>query len=458
MHGEKASAGRCGAHRPIELTKPGARRHPIPGWTLLMRRAAAPFLLLLLLLAAACSRGGGDASARAEAKGAALYFCPMHPEVTSDRKGSCPICGMDLVPREASSPGAPTGPAPVPGKAAVTLDPAQVARLNLRFDEVRVRALARELRASATVVPAENRLHRVTAKVGGYVEALYAGVTGEAVRRGQPLLTLYSPELYATQQEYLSALATSEKLGASPRPEVARGGRELARAARARLLLWDFTEAQVRDLEETRQPQRTVTLYAPASGAISERMVLAGQRIEPGEPLLVLADLSTVWAEVDIPESDLSLIQVGTMASLTLPSSPGQAFRAKVAFLNPFLDPASRTLRARLEIPNPGLALRPGMYAEARFDLPLGEVLSLPASAVLRDGLRTFAFLAGEGGRLTPVAIQVGVQGGEFAQLLGGLKAGDRVASSANFLLDSESSLKAALDAALARPPAQQTP
>jgi RND family efflux transporter MFP subunit len=453
-----------------------------------------------------------------------IYFCPMHPQVTSDDPGDCPICGMDLVPRQAgegevdqrgvgraeegpsegAKPGAagggeahvqgtPTGPAQaltrktmyrstmnpgevsdrpgkdsmgmemvpfeveaapregLPGLAAVTIAPETGRRMGITYGLVERRALARDVRTSALIVPDETRLYRVTTKVEGYVERLHINVTGQPVRRGQPLLDLFSPELVASQEEFFSALRAARSLEASPHPSVAQGGRELVEAARRRLRLWDISEEQISRIESTGEVERTLTLYAPAGGHVAEKNVLAGQKVMPGDSLMVIADLSRVWGQADIYESDLPYIKVGMPAELTLPYWPGQVFQGRITFLDPILDPASRTLKARLEIANPGLLLRPNMFGNARLAYDLGERLAVPEGAVMRSGMQNFVFLAGEEGRLTPVAITLGLRSAGYFEVLGGLEEGERVVTSANFLIDSESSLKAALQAVSGR-------
>lgn len=376
---------------------------------------------------------------------AETYICPMHPEVTTQGPSDCPICGMHLVPKKVE--GSVGQPSSVPGLATISPTEEQRKQMALATSPVEVRPLAREVRTSARIVPDETRQHRVTTKVEGWVEKLFVNATGQEVRRGQPLLTLYSPELLATQEEYLSALAASKRLSGSTLPGVAQGGDDLLRAARRRLELWDLSEKQIQALEASGKAQRVVTLYSPASGFVSEKMVLEGQKIMPGEPLLTVSDLSTVWAEADVYEADLGLVRVGMDATLSLRAYPGKGFPGKIAFLSPFLDPMARTLKARLEVPNPDRTLKPEMYGEMSLSLEKESALTVPTSAVMRTGQKSVVFVQADSGALTPTAVTLGARSGDYYEVLSGLSEGERVVTSANFLVDSESSLKAALQA-----------
>ena len=441
-------------------------------------------LIVSIALLVACGRkGSGDGTVKQ------MYQCPMHPDYTADKPGNCPICGMNLVlvkkTKDAGAPpvrpvkktmyrstmnlnevsdkpgkdsmgmeivpfemeSKPPNAGSVPGLAAVTILPEHRRHMQLSFSPVEMRKLSRSVRTSARIVADETRLFRTTAKMDGYVERLFVNATGQAVRRGQPLLSIYSPELVASQQEFLSALAAAADLGRSPEPAMAERGRSLVDAARRRLKLWDISDAQIERLQKSGKVEKSLVLHAPANGYVSEKMVLAGQKILAGEPLMVVADLSTVWAEADIYESDLPYVKVGMAAELTLPFWAGKRFDGQISFLNPFLDAASRTLKARLEIPNPELALKPDMYGDISLSFDFGERVAVPETAVMRTGRRNYAFREGADWSLTPVEVQLGVRGDGYIEIISGLKPGDRVVTSANFLVDSESSLKAALEA-----------
>ncbi|MBI5868185.1 MAG: efflux RND transporter periplasmic adaptor subunit [candidate division Zixibacteria bacterium] len=408
---------------------------------------------------------------------AVKYQCPMHPTVISDQPGDCPICGMKLVrmkqdalagkaqpprkkimyrstmtPGEVSDkPGKDAmGMEMVPfevtegdespnvaGLAAVSITPEVRQLMGLKLGTVEKRSLNREVRTSALITADETRRHQVTVKTEGWVGKLYIATTGQQVKKGDPLLTLYSPELVSTQEEYLIAL----KSKATP------GGESLLAATKRRLQLWDISDQQIRDLETSGAAEKYLTLYAPASGIVTDKQVVAGQKIMPGESLMSIADLSVVWGEADIYQSDLAYVQVGTPLALSLPFLPGQIFDGKVIFVSPTLDPETRSMRARLEIPNPEGLLKPGMYGDARLSYQRGDKLAIPGSAVMFSGKGSYAFKDGGEGRLIPVAIKIGARSDDWYELLDGLQEGDRIVTSANFLVDSESSMKAAIDA-----------
>jgi Cu(I)/Ag(I) efflux system membrane fusion protein len=251
----------------------------------------------------------------------------------------------------------------------------------------------------------------------------------------------------ASQQEFLSALAMAKQMGQSPDPLAAESGRGLVDAARRRLKLWDISDAQIQRLEKSRIVEKALTLAAPSSGYVSEKMVLAGQKIMAGETLMVIADLSVVWAEADLYAADADFIKTGMDADLTMPFLPGRTFKGRIGFLNPFLDAMSRTLKARLEVANPNLLLKPEMYGEISLTFNLGKRLIVPDAAVMRTGERNYVFVDDGAGNLVPMLVKTGVQSGDDVEIISGLKNGDRVVAAANFLVDSESSLKAALQA-----------
>lgn len=421
--------------------------------------SARPATLTVLLVMAALLAMGAGVAVRtgvvpwplgATAGNGAIapkYHCPMHPTVVSDKPGACPICGMDLVPIGSEADHASqTGPkSGVPGMAVVPITAEARRTMGLKLGTVEKRHMAREVRTSARIVADETRLWRVTTKIDGWVDQLFVAYTGQEVKKGDPLLTLYSPVLVSAQEEYLILLR-----GRGTARHGMDGGNEtglLAASARRRLELLDISAEQIEELTRTGKVKKFLTLYAPASGVVTGRDVLAGQKITAGDSLMVIADLSVVWGEADIYESDLPYVKTGMPLELSLPYWPGKVFNGKVIFVSPTLDGESRTLRARLEIPNSEALLKPGAYGDARLFFELGEKLGIPASAVMVGGQSAYAFRDAGDGRLFPVELKLGARCDDYYEVLGGLNAGDKVVVSANFLVDSESNLKAAMDA-----------
>jgi Cu(I)/Ag(I) efflux system membrane fusion protein len=418
--------------------------------------------------------------------GTSKYHCPMHPTAVSDKPGDCPICNMRLVPiGEEKQPAAdspkkktmyrstmnPTEISDKPGKdsmgmemapfeveegagqptpkglAAVSIAPAARERMGLTLGVVEKRTLNRDVRTSARIVADETRLFKVNTKIEGWVDKLFVNVTGQEVKQGEPLLTVYSPELVSAQEEYLIALRNVKQVARSNDDTAMRGAATLLEAALRRLQFWDISNDQIQQLESTGKVEKYLTLDSPASGWVTEKNVLAGQKIMPGDPLLVVADLTHVWGDADIYQSDLPYVKVGMPVEITIPYWEGKTFQGTVSFITPTLDPATRTVKARLDIENPELLLKPDMYANAKLSYTLGETLAIPESAVMRTGEHIYAFKDGGDSKLIPVEINIGPRAGGYFQLLGGLNEGDRVVTSANFLVDSESSMKAALEA-----------
>ena len=373
------------------------------------------------------------AHSAAEGDEIAYYTCSMHPSVESATPGTCPICSMDLVPVMVAEQ--QTG--------IVVVDARRRQAIGVTTAPVARRPLSVEIRAVGKVVVDEARLVDVTVKYRGWLGRLYADTTGEPVRRGEPLFTLYSPELYAAQQEYLGVLASQRAARATAAPERAD---YLVEAARQRLLLWDLTDRQIRRLEETGEAVEYIPIVSPASGYVVEKNVVEGATVEPGMPLYRIADLSRVWVEAEVYESELPLVEVGQLGEVTLPYLPGRSFPGRVAFVYPYLDGATRTGRVRVELANSELTLKPEMYANVRLTRDLGERLAVPEEAVLYAGERRFVFIDLGEDRLRPQQVELGVEAGDWVEVLSGLEAGDVVVTSGNFLIAAESRLKLALE------------
>ena len=367
----------------------------------------------------------------AAASPAARYRCPMHAQIVSDRPGRCPICNMELVPVATAS-------------GTTALDDAGRKLVGARTVTVENAPFVRRIRTVGRVTFDETRMKHIHTKVQGWIEHLHAGAEGDPVRQGQALLTLYSPELLASQEEYLVALDNRARAQSSTIPEVVTDADRLVVSARRRLLLQDVTEEQIAELERTRRAERIVTLYSPVAGIITARRVSHGERVESATSLLDIADLSTVWVLADLYESDLPFVGDGQPAEIALGALPGRTFRAKVQLLSPTVSPQTRTVTARLSVDNRDLALKPGMFADVTFASDLGARLSIPKDAVVRSGERNVVFVSPEEGVFEPREVKLGVELTDRWEVLSGLTAGERIVVSANFLLDC--GIEAALD------------
>ena len=314
-------------------------------------------------------------------------------------------------------------------------------RIGVTYTTVIAGPLTREVRTVGQVTFDETRVKAIAPKIDGWVERLYVDFTGRAVRRGEPLLEIYSPELVAAQQELLVAARLQETVGGSSVPGVPAPSTDLVAAARQRLRLWDVPEAQIREVLRTGRVRRTVTLFSPASGVVVEKPVVRGQAVQAGQALYTIADLSRVWVEAELREADAGTVREGSPATVELAAFPGRPLAGVVSYLQPTLQAEARTLRARIVLPNPEGRLRPGMYATVRLSAPPRTALTVPASALVRTGERTLVFVDLGNGRIAAQEVEAGRVTGEYAEILSGVEPGQRVVTSAQFLLDSESNL-----------------
>lgn len=318
----------------------------------------------------------------------------------------------------------------------------QLRHFGVTFGGVEERTLENTVRTVGAVTVDETKLSEVTPRFGGYVERLYVDETGQRVRQGQPLMDVYSPELVAAEQELLVAAKLQHSIGASSVPGVPSASTDLVAAARRRFALWDISDAQVDEILRTGQVRRTLTLHAPASGVVLEKKVVRGQAIQPGEMLYRIANLGDVWIDVALREQDAGAIRVGSSAAVELASYPGRPIEGRVDYVYPTLDQAARTVRARVEIPNPAGRLKPGMYATVTLTTGSSRrALTVPTSAVLSTGERTLVFMDMGGGSLMPMDVVAGRTAGAYTEILSGLEPGQRVVTSAQYLVDSESNL-----------------
>jgi len=361
------------------------------------------------------------------------YTCSMHPSVRSQEPGTCPLCSMDLVPvtREEVETGV------------IRVDAARRQAIGVRTAPVRVQPLSTTIRAVGTVTYDETRLSEVSLKVEGWIGRLFVDEPGQAVRRGEPLFTLYSPDLLTAQQELLIATRAQQAARDTEAPDRAD---YLAAAARRRLALWDLSEGQIDEIARTGEPLQYVPILSPTSGYVVEKNVVEGAAVKPGQALYRIAGLDGVWVEAEVYESELPLVRVGQPVEVTFPYLPGRAFKGQVDYVYPYLQSRTRTGTVRVELANPDLALKPDMYANVLLRSDLGERLVVPEEAVIYAGPRRLVFVDLGEGRLQPREIEVGAKTAEGYEVLSGLAPGDVVVTSGNFLIAAESRLKSATE------------
>ena len=380
------------------------------------------------------------------------YVDPMHPWYKSDKPGIAPDCGMTLEPVYAGEgPAAPpstTGssaqqPEEAPGAGAIQISPEKQQLMGMRFGQAEWTTGGQPLRVAGRVVVDETRVTRVHTKVEGWIERVLVDFTGAVVREGQPLATIYSPELLASQQELLLAHKASDLMQHSSMAEAAGNGASLLEAARRRLELWDLSRAQIDEIERTGKPVKSITVYAPAGGYITTRNAFASQRVTPETELYTITDLSRVWVLADVFEADAPQVHVGQSVRVTLPGT-SRSLDARVSYLPPQIDAASRSMKVRLDLPNHAMALKPEMFVDVAMELNAGRRLTVPSEAVLDSGATQTVFLDRGNGLFEPRHVQTGLRIGDRVEIVGGLQAGEKIVISAAFLLDSESQMRGA--------------
>jgi RND family efflux transporter MFP subunit len=402
----------------------------------------AVITIAAMALAFAAGAGYGRFGRRGAEKPAArrvLYYVdPMHPAYRSDKPGTAPDCGMKLEPVYEEAPAAPAAFA---ADDTIHISAEKQRLIGVRYGAAEFAPGVGAFRTTGRITADETRIVRVHARVDGWIEEVFADFTGKAVEKGAPLLTLYSPELLATQQEYLLALKSKDIMKESALHSAMEHADTLLEAARKRLELWDLGEAQIGALAATRKPVRNVTLYAPAGGHILSRDAFPRQRVTPETELYVIADLGKVWIIADVFESEAARVRTGQKAAITLPFGR-RVLEASVSHIQPQVDPETRTLKVRLEAENPGFALKPDMFVDVELRTSAPGRVTVPAEAVLDTGLRQTVFVDRGGGALETRQVETGERSGGRIEIVKGLKAGERVVTSGNFLVDSESQLK----------------
>jgi RND family efflux transporter MFP subunit len=365
----------------------------------------------------------------------------MHPAYKSDKPGIAPDCGMTLVPKYAEVESMAKMP-----MGTVTITPEKQVLAGVRTAVVERKLLVRDIRTTAQIVADETRIAHVHVKVAGYIDKVYVDYVGQLIKKGQPLFTLYSPDLVSTQEEYLIAKRGNSTLANAPFQEIAEGSQSLLQSARQRLKLWDISDEQIKELDTTGKVSKDLTFYSPITGFVTDRKAFPQTSVTPDTELYTVSDLSTVWADADIYEYEVPFVHLGQKVSLTLSYYPGKTYNGTISYIYPTVDPQTRTVKARIQIPNPGFALKPQMFADAQLHVDYGTKILVPQEAVLNSGTEQHVFVVHDGGMFEPRKITIGPVVDGKAVILSGLKAGETIVVSGNFLIDSESGLKSAMN------------
>ncbi|MDQ6892746.1 MAG: efflux RND transporter periplasmic adaptor subunit [Acidobacteriota bacterium] len=398
----------------------------------------SPFMDMQLV-AKYAEEAAAPAAAPAERK-ILYWYDPMHPQYRSDRPAKSPDCGMDMVPKYAEpEPVSPAGGVVPAGLSVVRIPLERRQQIGVTTAKVARRPIGAAFETNGAVAGDEGRVYSVNAKFSGYIEKLLVDRTGQPVRRGQPLLTVYSPELVATQQELLLAVENARRLRGASSPGASSDAGSLLAATRQRLRFWDISEAQIRQIETRGEISKILTLYSPASGIVLKKDAVAGMAITPGMPLYSIADLSTVWVLADVYQSELASTSTGNKAEISASFLTGENFAGRVDFVYPTLSEETRTVKVRIVVPNPRGLLKPGMFVRVSLQGKRRDSLTVPRSAVLPTGERQVAFVEQSPGVYAPREVKTGATAGDFVEVLSGLADGEVVVTSANFLIDSES-------------------
>jgi Cu(I)/Ag(I) efflux system membrane fusion protein/cobalt-zinc-cadmium efflux system membrane fusion protein len=418
--------------------------------------------------------GGGPSQNLSEEK--QLYTCGMHPEIISDEPGLCPICEMNLTPikndKKSSSERnilywrAPMDPNEIydsPGKSKmgmdlvpvyedeatasgiVTIDPEVQQNMNIKTAAVEVKELLSKIVTNGVLQTNEKSEYIVTTRINGWVEKLYINYTGQSVSKGSKLMDIYSPDLVSAQQELLTALSYQNSVNSSSLSSIRESGNELVKNAMRKLELLEVSDNEIKRLIETKEVKTYLTLYAQKSGTVLEKNIIDGQKIMGGMPLLKIANLSTLWLMADIYEYELAKVKGGSKASVTFNFLPGKIYEGRVSFIYPTLDPKSRTVKIRIEMNNRG-ELKPSMFANITIDgEELGKKPVVPENAIIRSGMKDIVILSLGDGKFKPQEVKLGGYADGYYQVLSGISEGNKIVTSAQFLIDSESNLKAAI-------------
>ena len=364
------------------------------------------------------------------------------PRGSAPSQAGTPLHGQEQPGGPVESPPGLASQASGATPATVELSPEEQRAAGVQTIEVRRRDLAGTLMLAGRVEEAETSLSTISARVGGRIDKLYLDFTGQSVHKGQPIALIYSPEVVSAAEEYRLALESLERLGSSALPDAQAQARELVTASRRRLELWGLTAPQIREIEKSNEPGIHITIYAPAGGTVMERKVTEGQYVREGDPLYSITDLSTVWVKADVYESDLPMVRLGQAVEITAEALPGTPLSGRVSFIEPTLNPQTRTVPVRIQVLNPSLRLRPGMYARAMLQHSLGRnLLAVPRTAVIDTGMKTLVYVAKGNGVFEGREVKLGPGGEEFRPVLTGLNEGERIVTQGSFLIDSQTRL-----------------
>jgi membrane fusion protein, copper/silver efflux system len=418
----------------------------------LNKNIAIPMVVIILAVA---SGGGwflwqhklpGTATEQKAAQGKQLYTCSMHPFIIKEKPGTCPICGMELIKKIEETADSGTQSAEQKQQADmlghVSLSPTQRVMANVATVAAKQTTLDKEINAVGIVQYDQSRQAKVTAWIAGRIDKLHVNKVGDIVSKDQPVAEVYSPDLLATQQEYLLAIRSRDQLKNSPIASISQSGEGLVTSAKQRLMLFGVKESQIADLEKAGRPNIRLPIYTPLSGVVIEKMVQEGQYVNTGEVLFNIADLSKVWVEIDVFENEVPYVRVGQQVEIRSSGDQHIAAHGRISFVYPFHDPKTHTVKARVELANTGGKLKPDMFVNAIIRVPLVTGIVIPVTAVIDTGKRQVTWVETAPGMFEPHDVQVGERVEDKLQILSGLKAGDKVAVSGGYLIDSEAQLK----------------
>ncbi|MGC2425128.1 MAG: efflux RND transporter periplasmic adaptor subunit [Nitrospirota bacterium] len=396
-----------------------------------------------------------------------VYTCPMHHQVIRDSPGNCPICGMTLVKKEIPEKGMgnmssnmSSTPGLTPEEQAlktVTLDPRERMLANVATTEVREESISQEVDTVGKIAVDEQNIRKISSWYAGRIEKLAVNFTGQYVRKGQELFTIYSPEMVATQKEYLIAKASAARLKSSDFPEVASGSEGVLDAAKTRMKLWGLTDAQIHRLDATGQVNNTISVYSPVSGTVTDIKAREGDYVAEGSEVFTVSDLSRVWMEAEVYEYEFSKVSLGSRVEVTAEAYPGRVFSGTVSFIDPSVNPQSRTVRVRANMSNKSGMLKPEMFVTAKIMSKPVRGVVVPASAVLYTGNGNVAWVEEKPNVFTMRSVTPGLRSGDDYQILAGLKPGEHVVTEGGFLIDSEAQLEQSAGGGMANMPGMET-